>query len=176
MKKKKIAVFKDFKIFQDDDILKHFSPKDISLVNGIGSLPGSNIRKDIFKKYKKNNFEFIEVISPQSFISRYAILEEGAHVLANSIINSNAKIGANTIINSGAIVEHDCNIGKNNHIAPGASLSGSVFTGKNVHIGTGANIIQGINIGDNVMIGEGSTVTKDIKANKKLYVAKPYLK
>lgn len=158
----------------DDDVLA-FDKDKVMLVNGIGSLPGSNIRTEVHKQFKQAGYQFVTVISPRAIVSDYCSLAEGVQVMPGAIINTNSVIGEGTIINSGAIVEHDCDIGPHNHIAPGVTLSGEVSTGDYVHIGTGAGVIHGISIGNNVMVGAGATVTKNLGNNQKLYVAKPYL-
>lgn len=158
----------------DDDVLA-FKKNNVMLVNGIGSLPGRNIRSKVHQQFKQAGYHFITLISPSAIVSDYCNLAEGVQVLHGAIINTNSVIGDCTIVNSGVIVEHDCIIGSHNHIAPGATLSGGVVTGDFVHIGTGASIIQGVSIGDNVMVGAGATVTKNLDSNKKLYVAKPFL-
>jgi len=172
---KKCSVFEGLAFLSDDSAIFDYSPKDVYLVNGIGSLPGSKIRADLFRLYKEANYNFMSVISPHSIISPSAKIEEGVHIFANTVINAGVTIGANTIINTGCIVEHECNIGDNNHIAPGVSISGAVITNEYVHIGVGANIIQGVEVGENSTIGAGATLTKSLEKNKTLFVAKPFL-
>lgn len=171
---KKCTVFDGIQTFRSDNAVLDFSCAEICLVNGIGSMPGSRARATLFDYYKKNNFEFLSVISPFSIVSAHAHISEGAHVFHGAIVNAGATIGDNSIINSGAIVEHECNVGKNNHIAPGASLCGLVTTGEFVHVGTGANVIQGVKIGGNSCVGAGATLTRDLDSNSTIYVARPF--
>ena len=79
-KPKKCSVFDDLPFLDNDSAVFDFSPNDVYLVNGIGSLPGSKVRADIFRFYKNANYEFMSVISPNSIISTYAKLEEGVHI------------------------------------------------------------------------------------------------
>ncbi len=158
----------------DEDVLV-FDKDKVLLVNGIGSLPGSNIRTKVHQQFKQAGYQFVTVVSPRAIVSDYSSLAEGVQVMAGAIINANTVIGVGTIINSGAIIEHDCHIGSHNHIAPGAVLSGGVTSGENVHIGTGANVIHSVTIGRNVMISAGSTVLVNLSDNSKHYVAKPYI-
>lgn len=168
-------VFADIPYYaSDDDVLK-FDKEKVLLANGIGSLPGRNLRSKIHRQFKQAGYQFLTVVSPSAIISVYSSLAEGVQVMPGAIVNANSIIGEGSIINSGAIIEHDCNIGLHNHIAPGVALSGAVSTGDYVHIGTGASVIHGIKIGSNVMVSAGATVTKNLDNNKKLYVAKPFL-
>jgi sugar O-acyltransferase (sialic acid O-acetyltransferase NeuD family) len=158
----------------DEDVLA-FEKDKVLLANGIGSLPGSNLRLKVHQKFNQLGYDFITVISPRAIVSQYSTYSEGVQVMPGAIVNANTFIGVGTILNTGAIVEHDCYIGPHNHIAPGVTLSGNVSTGAYVHIGTGACVIQSIEIGDNTVVGAGAMVNKNLASNKKLYVATPLL-
>lgn len=148
---------------QDDDVLA-FSPDDIQLVNGLGSLPGSTLRTALFSQFTALGYQFKTVIADSAIVSAYAELGQGVQVMAGAIIQAGAVIGANSIINTGAIIEHDCIIGAYNHIAPGVTVSGDVRTEDYVHIGTGASVIQGIKLANHVVVSAGVAVTKNIPA------------
>lgn len=170
------AIFANIPWYSSDDAVLSFDKDSILLVNGIGSLPGNNVRSKIHQKFKLLGYQFMTVISPNAIVSEYANFAEGVQIMPGSIVNVNANIGEGTILNSGSIIEHDCLIGQHNHIAPGAVLSGGVKTGDFVHISTGARVIHGIQIGEQTLVGAGATVTKNIESNKTLYVAKPFLR
>ena len=165
-------VFDRIEIFHNDDDVLQFDKSLIKLVNGIGSMPNTQLRSIIYNKFKVLGYEFETVIADNSIISKYANLDEGVQVFSGAIIQTDATIGANSIINSGAIIEHGCIIGSNNHIAPGATLSGHVHTKEFVHVGTGASVIQEINVAKNVVIGAGAIITSDIEQNTICYPAK----
>jgi len=155
----------------DDDVL-NFATDSIMLVNGIGSLPKSNLRAKIYDKFIRLGYKFSQVIASDVKISDFSELSDGAQVIHGVIIQVGTIIGANTIVNTGAIIDHDCNIGMNNHIAPGVTLSGQVKTEENVHIGTGASVIQSVFIGKNSVIGAGCTIVKSVDENVVCYPAR----
>lgn len=155
----------------DEDIL-NFDKKSITLVNGLGSLPGNRSRENIFRKFKQFGYKFETVIANNALVSKETVFEEGVQIFAGAIIQSGVKVEANTIINTGAIIDHDCTIGKNNHIAPGAVLSGHVTTADCVHVGTGASVIQSISICKGAIIGAGATVTQNVEADMVCYPAR----
>lgn len=165
---KRKAIF-DFKHYGCDSIIGTYQADEIYLVNGVGSLPDSQIRREIQEKFTNLGYKFASLISDDAIVSPSVTFEEGVQVMAGVIIQASAYIGRGSIINTRAVVEHDCEIGSNNHIAPGVTLSGYVRTGHNVHVGTGANVIQNIVIGDNVVVGAGATVTKSIASNSKIF-------
>lgn len=163
------ALFDGFQVFSNDNEIYQYCCNEVNLVNGIGSIPGSYLRADVFQKFREDQYKFLSIKSDLSFISDYSEIRMGVQILPGAIINSNTRIGENCIINTGAIIEHDCVLGPSNHIAPGAMLSGGVSTGSCVHIGTGAVVIQGVTIGDNSIIGAGAVVTTNIPDNQIVY-------
>lgn len=156
-------------IIDDEAVFQKYDPKNVFLVNGIGSVGSLQLRKKVFDKFKERGYSFCNVIHSSAIISTRAKIEEGVQILAGAIINNDAIIKQNSIINTKASVDHGCIIGCHVHIAPGCTLSGCVNIGNCSHIGTGTSIIQGIKIGQNVLVGAGSVVIKDIPNNVKAF-------
>lgn len=97
-----------------DELIKKYSPGEIGLVNGLGSVSQPYLREQIFKKFKNLGYKFVNVIHPSSIIAADVKLGEGTQMMAGTIIQSGSVIGDNVIINMRASVDHDCRIG--NHI------------------------------------------------------------
>ena len=111
------------------------------------------------------DLKWYTAIHPAAVISSIGVeIGEGTVVMANAVINSEAKIGKHCIINTGAIVEHDNVIEDFAHISVGAKLAGNVSVGRKAWIGIGAQVIQGKMIGVEAMIGAGAAVIGDIPA------------
>lgn len=146
-----------------DEIVRNMAPDKVRLVNGIGSVGDTTIRRKIYENYANYGYTFTSVISSSAVISSRAILGTGVQVFAGAIIQAGAVLGDNTIINVKASIDHDCVIGPHVHIAPGATLSGGVFVGEGTHVGTGASIIQGIKIGTLTTVGAGAVVIKNVE-------------
>lgn len=145
-----------------DDVVAGFSPSEVRLVNGLGSVGLPVNRQQLFEQFKELGYTFATIIHPSAVIAPDVVLGEGAQVMAGAVIQPGCIIGINTIINTRSSIDHDCTIGDHVHIAPGVILSGTVRTGSGVHIGTGATIIQGISIGDNCLVAAGTVVAKNI--------------
>lgn len=165
---KKLKNFLNIKVLNSDSEIYELDRDKISLINAIGSIPGSDNRWNISSKMRSKGFHFISLIHPNSHVSDSSIISEGAQIMAGCIIQAGVKIGKDCIINTGSIIDHDCTIEENCHIAPGSVLSGNVLVKRNAHIGTGAKIIQNITIGKNAVIAAGSVVYKDIPDNTTL--------
>lgn len=157
------------RIIGTDKTLGDFLPDDVMLVNGVGSIADTLKRTEIYHRFKKMRFSFMQVIHPKAFIASDVDIGEGAQIMAGAMVQSGTKIGKNTIINTGAIIEHDCLIEDHVHIAPGTVLSGGVKVGSETHVGVSVTIIQGLKIGLNCLIGAGSLVVKDIPDNTIAY-------
>jgi acetyltransferase EpsM len=88
--------------------------------------------------------------------------EDGNRVMPKAVINAETRIGKHCIVNSGAVVEHDCILEDYVHISPNAAVAGGVKIGEGSHIGIGACIIPGIIIGKWCTIGAGAVIIKDV--------------
>ncbi|KKR79530.1 MAG: Sugar O-acyltransferase, sialic acid O-acetyltransferase NeuD family [Candidatus Nomurabacteria bacterium GW2011_GWA2_40_9] len=150
------------KYLGNDLSVGYHSPKDIQLVNGLGSTDLPLQRQFIYEKFKKLGYTFASVIHPSAILAKDVKLSEGVQLMTAVVINVNSQIGENSIINTGALIDHHCCIGKHSHIAPGVTLSGGIHIGNCCLIGAGTTIIQNISIGNQVVIGAGSVVIKNV--------------
>ncbi|AAW84639.1 sialic acid biosynthesis protein NeuD [Aliivibrio fischeri ES114] len=159
----------------DDDILR-FSPDSVNLVNGVGMLPKSGLKRKLNEYFLSLGYTFETVISDSAQVSSFAEIEQGAQVFSGAIIQAGVVIDAHTIINSGVIIEHDCHIGEYNHIAPKATLCGQVTTHSNVYVGANATVIQNITLEQGSIVGAGAIVTKNISSEQICYPSRSVLK
>jgi len=155
------------KILGDDDVVFNYSPDEVVLVNGIGSMPGNSLRRELNNRMEDKGFQFTQVIYPSAVLASDVEIDNGVQIMAGVVIQPGVSIGRSCIINTGVVVDHDCIIHDDSHLAPGVTLSGNVVVGKRTHIGTGASVIQGISIGQDCVIAAGSIIHKDIPANTK---------
>ncbi|MBQ2901206.1 MAG: acetyltransferase [Agathobacter sp.] len=141
--------------------------KENKFVVAIGN---ADVREKIVNELDVN---WYTAIHPTAVISSIGVeIGEGTVVMANAVINSDAKIGNHCIINTGAIVEHDNFIEDFVHVSVGAKLAGIVTVGRKSWIGIGSQVIQCKKICSEVMIGAGATVISDIQ-EKGTYVGVP---
>jgi sugar O-acyltransferase (sialic acid O-acetyltransferase NeuD family) len=146
----------------DDSELASLDPSAVRLVNAIGSVAASVVRRDVFLAAIEAGFSFASVIDVGAIVRPSATLGSGAQVLAGAIINSGAILGDDVVVNSGAIVEHHARLGSHVHVSPGAVLGGAVVVGSGSHIGLGSRVLQGITIGSGCTIGAGAVVIHDV--------------
>ena len=157
--------YRGIHVIGDDEVLSSYSPDNVVLVNGIGTLPNKHLRWNLAAKMRHAGYKFNKVVHPSAIISSDVELDEGVHVMAGAVIQPGTKIGRDSIINTGACIDHDCTIGLECHIAPGVTISGGCCVGEKTHIGTGTVIIQNISIGNECVIAAGSVIYKNIESN-----------
>ena len=148
----------------DDSAVFLHAPQQVRLVNGVGSISSTVLRRAIYEKFRERQYIFETVIHPSAIIAPEVHAEDGVQVMAGVVVQTGSRLGANVIINTGACVDHDCSIEAHAHIAPGVTLSGDVHIGKGAHIGTGASVIQGIKVGAASIVGAGAVVVRDVPA------------
>ena len=105
---------------------------------------------------------FYIAIHPTAVIAEGVMVGEGTCVMANAVVNADAKIGKHCIVNTASVVEHDNVISDYVHISPTAALAGTVTVGERTHIGIGAKVKNNTDICADVVVGAGAVVVKNI--------------
>lgn len=150
------------KILGGDEYLCELNPQTVFLLNGIGMMPGSRVRQAVFERFTHMGFRFPPLVHPSAWLSKRALIGDGAQLGAGCVVQPGAKIGVNTIINTRSSVDHDSLLGEHCHLAPGATVCGDVRVGAGSFIGAGATIIQGVTVAAGAFIRAGSLTSKDI--------------
>lgn len=119
-------------------------------------------RLRIMELLQKKGLESLSIVHKTAFVAEDATFGEGAQILAQSALCTNAHLGRGVIINTAASVDHDCVIGDGVHIGPGARLAGEVTVDDRVFVGIGAVVLPRIRLGKDSVIGAGAVVVKDV--------------
>lgn len=152
------TVIKNYKVIggSNNRFAMAITKENVEFVIAIGD---NQKRKEISNS---PNLKFYTAIHPSAQIGLDVRIEEGTVIMANSCINSSAKIGKHCIINTGAIIEHDNIIEDYVHISPNATLGGTIKIGESTHVGIGSIVKNNITICKNCTIGAGAVVVKNI--------------
>lgn len=142
-----------------DNAVFSYDPKRVLLVNGLGSVGVPSARAELYRKFAKRGYRFLQLVHPSAVIAPDVVLGEGVQVMAGAVVQTGTVIGDNVIINTKASVDHDCRIGSHVHIAPGVVLSGGVTIGDKSHIGTGAVIVQAVSLPARTFVKAATLVT-----------------
>ena len=149
-------------VIEEEAFFFRYKPKDLFLVNGIGSVKLLELREKIYGEFKERGFEFTSVVHPNATLSPRCELAEDVQIMAGAVVQAGCQIGNNTIINTRATIDHDCKIGRHVHVAPGVVISGGVHIAENTHVGAGSTVIQKIKIGKKAMIAAGAVVVRPV--------------
>ena len=128
----------NYRLFSDDEVMSKFSPKEINLVNGVGSLPNHKVRYDLSMTYAEKGYNFISISHPSSIISSDVKIGKSVTIGANSLVYGNTKIGLGTFIGPSVTVSHDTDIGKFCLISVGSIIGARVSIQEEVFIGSGS--------------------------------------
>lgn len=145
----------------DEDIPQLVIKHNVSrYILGIGNM---RVREKLIP-YLDKHMEAVNVIHPNSEISKHAVIGRGILIESFTKIANGATVGNHCIINPFSAINHDQTIGDNVLIASGVNLAGHSI-GKNTIIADGVTIGFKKYIGANCIIGEGAVVTKNIPDN-----------
>ena len=150
-------------VIGSDEAIFEYDTQEVLLINGIGSLPGRQQRRNLSVTMRERGYRFGSVIHPNSIIASDVLFSEGVQLMAGTIIQPGCKVGQDSIINTGVIVDHDCKIGENCNLSPGVVCSGNVIIESGVYVGAGSTIIQNLSIGKNTIISSGSSIYRDVE-------------
>lgn len=145
-----------YSVIGTDADIQFFSKKGYYFHITLGQIETPQKRILLYNTLKKHYGILPTIISPNAYISKYAVIEEGTIVMHHAVINAGAKIGKNCIVNTKALVEHDAMVGDNCHISTGSIVNGGVKIGKNTFYGSGAITKQYTEIPKNSFIKANS--------------------
>jgi UDP-perosamine 4-acetyltransferase len=159
----KICEWRGIPVLGDDSCLSKYSPEKHEVALGVGILPRSSARLEMYQKITRKGYSIPALVHPLAIVDESAIIESGAQIMAGSVVQPDCHIGKNAIVNTSASIDHDCVVGDHTHIAPGVVICGGVLIGSSTFIGASATIFPQIRIGSNCLIAAGSRVSKDLK-------------
>lgn len=157
-----------YKVIGTTDYLKNYSKKHE--VYGVIAIANGEARRQISQKL--NSVQWVNLIHPNTVISKYVKMGKGNIICAGVIINPECNLGDHCHINIGTTLGHDVSMLDYVTVMPGSRISGNVTLKSNSMIGTGSIIIQKLIIEENVTLGAGTVVTKNTLPNS-LYIGVP---
>ena len=143
----------DYEVIACDDDLEELHKTYKYAIVTLGQIKSNDLRVKLFNTLKKIGYKFPIIISPLSYVSKYAKIKDGTIIMHQALVNANAKIGENCIINTKALIEHDVIIEDNCHISTGAIINGGVIVKENTFIGSNATSKEYIEINNFVKAG-----------------------
>jgi sugar O-acyltransferase (sialic acid O-acetyltransferase NeuD family) len=156
--KKQSSKILDYEVLGNDDEILNLANSYKNALITVGQIKSPNLRIELYELVKKAGFFMPSIVSPRSYISKYATLGAGTVIFHDVIINVNAKIGINCIINNKALIEHDCYVGNHCHISTNVTLNGGVNVKNGCFIGSHSVAKEGSNIKSNSVVSFGTLI------------------
>uniref|UniRef100_A0A7V3J935 Acetyltransferase n=1 Tax=candidate division CPR3 bacterium TaxID=2268181 RepID=A0A7V3J935_UNCC3 len=160
-----ISPFKDINIYYGWDgfinWIKDKDRKEIGFCVAIGN-PHGRVRLKFHDQLVNEGLQPVTIAHPMASIAENAEIGEGTQIMAGAIIQPEAQIGRYCIINTGASVDHEDILEDGVEIAPGATLCGNVHVGINAWICAGAVVLPRLKIGADAIVGAGAVVIRDV--------------
>ena len=147
-----------YKVIGDDLDIDKFSKSYKYAIVAVGQIHTPEIRIKIYSSLMKSGFILPSIISPRSYVSRYAVIGSGSIIMHDVVVNANTIIGDNCIINSKALIEHDSIIHSHCHISTSVTINGNVIVGEGSFIGSGAVTNNSIVIKKNSFFKAGALI------------------
>ncbi len=136
----------------DDDLGVLFQKYQYAVIT-VGQIQSSAIRVKLFYLLKEIGYTLPVIVSPLSYVSKHACVEEGSVIMHHVLVNAGARVGKNCIINSKALVEHDSEVEAHCHISTGAIINGGVSIKSNTFVGSNATLRESIRVSGFIKAG-----------------------
>ena len=151
----------NYEVFGEDSVAFDIY-KEVGDVPLIISPDSPEVRKRLVNYYSNIGFNFCSLIHPNATISKYANIGKGVIVQSGAFVSANVVVQDFAKINVSGCVMHDSFIGKYTTIAPNAVVLGRVKIFESCYIGANSTVLPERAIGERATVGAGSVVTKDV--------------
>lgn len=142
-----------YRIIGCDDDLPELSKIYKNAMVSVGHVKSNTHRIRLFTLLKGLGFDMPVIISPLSYLSKHAKVDEGTVIMHHALVNADARIGKNCIINSKALIEHDAVIEDNVHISTSAVVNGGTVVKEDTFFGSGAVAKEYVTLGGFIKAG-----------------------
>ena len=138
-------------VIDSADNMNKYHPQYDSIFIAIGN---NELRYRLMEEALKIGFKVVTLISPYSYVSKYAKIGKGSVVFQNSVVEANSFIGEGCIITSNVTVNHDasindyCLIYSNSVIRAEAQLGKFCKIGSNCCVGFSKVLLENATLED----------------------------
>lgn len=128
-------------------------------VSGAIAAVGNNaLRKQWVKAIRAAGLPLATVVHPRACVSAYAVINEGAAIMALAMVGVDVLIGEGAIVNANATVDHDATLGDYAHLGVGVHLAGGVKIGAGVWLQAGCSAGYRVVVADGTVCPPGSVL------------------
>lgn len=132
-----------YKYIGTDDEISCLIKQDYEFLITLGQIKSPKLRMKLFYSLSVNNAKIATIISPRSYVSKYAKVGVGSIVMHDVLINAYAQVGLNCIINTKALIEHSAIIEDHCHISTSSTVNGDCLIKEGSFIGSNSVCQEG---------------------------------
>jgi len=155
-----------YEIIATDCDLPHLAKEYENFLITLGQIRSANKRILLFNRLRELGARLPVIFSPLSYVSKHATVAKGTIVMHHALVNAGAKVGANCIINTKALIEHDAVVEDHCHIATGGIVNGGAKIKAGTFFGSNAVTKGYITVGEKSFINCGTKVECDLSPRK----------
>lgn len=154
-----------------EDIEKHYSSNDVSMLICMGFSKMNKKRENIFHEVKKKGYKLENFIHPSNYIWDEFEIGENCIILENNIIRPNVKIGNDVIIENSNVISHHTIIKDHCYITSQVVIAGHVTIEPNCYLGINCTIRNRVKLERECLVGASAVILRNTK-EKEVYSAK----
>ena len=155
-----------YEIIATDEELPLIAKEYSSFLITIGQIRSAHKRILLFNRLRELGARFPVIFSPLSYVSKHATVAEGTIIMHLAVLNAGAHIGKNCIINTKALIEHDAVVEDHCHIATGGIVNGGAKIKSGTFFGSNAVTKGYVVVGEKSFINCGAKVQSDLSPRK----------
>jgi len=149
-------------VLGDTANLTKYHEEGIQVIICIAYMPK---RVELAEACAKANMQLATIIHPTVIQYAGSTVSQGAVIQPYCVIQTGAIVKENVLIEESSTIGVDVTIEENSVLAPHVVVTGGTKVGKNCFIGSNTTINPELYIADNGVIGSGATVIRDTQAN-----------
>ncbi len=140
-----------------------YSCDEVTLIMGIGYRRMGEIRREVFKKCKRDGYYFENYIHPTALVAHDVTLGEGNNILEGVIIEVGVKIGDANLFFGGSMVGHETTVGSYNTFAGKSMAAGCVIIKNHCFLGISSSVKDHVALEDYVLLGAAAYGFQDME-------------
>ena len=136
--------------------------KDMLALIAVGD---PRVRARLARELSAEGVRFATLIHPSASLSDRVAVGEGTMVCAGAVITVEVRVGRHVIVNVGASVSHDAVLEDFVTLGPGVRIPGGVRVSAGAEFGTNSCTIPRVHVGRGAIVGAGAVVVRDVEEN-----------
>lgn len=145
---------------------EHLPPTAYGIVLAIG-YKDLSARWAVYEKIRRDGYELPTLVHPRAYVRDLTKIGAGTMVMANAVVDVEARIDELVVLWPGVVVNHHSVVGANSFVSPNATICGCTKIGSNCFIGAGAVVVDHVDVPDRAFVRAGGVFTSNTLVGEK---------